>query len=103
MGNAYWNRPMITNVYSNKPLETILETLDEDVHEAVMYYETEIPKRLQYVEQGYLVYQKKNVFLSSEIVYDLKRRLSTRHNYHFQFFGLSMVHDKYGIVFELRL
>lgn len=113
MGNPVWRHldtvPMVTkktpgdrlDTPSGDRLGTITESPDEDIHETLMFYETEIPKRLQHVDQAFMSYSRKNVYICPETLLQLKRRISVRHNFTFQVFALSVVNGRYGIVFEI--
>ena len=105
MGNPTWRHlettALVNKARSRDKLDTIHETSEDDLHETLMFYETEIPKRLQYVDQAFMSYRRKNTYICPETLFELKRRISIQHGYTFQVFALSVVNGRYGIVFEI--
>lgn len=100
MGN-----PIVTVTATEKKLETIKEVQEQDadaLQAALEFYESEIPKRLLLVEQAFLSYPRRNVYVDPDVLHNLKMRIQVRYGYSFSMFALTTMHGKYGIAFELN-
>lgn len=101
MGN-----PIVSDIgTSKKILETIKEVQEQEadaLQAALEFYESEIPKRLLFVDQAFLSYPRRNVYIDPDVLHNLKMRIQVRYGYSFSMFALTTMHGKYGIALEIN-